>query len=284
MKKYIVEIIYIDNIQKTITFELNQDMLYDSYKKYIKSNDITKSELNQVLASTANISEESVRKHITGKNFPNDINIVYAYGNLLEGNRYAFLTLVENDQFESSQSHQSVISLNDFVNGYIQAIKAGIVNIIAEYASSKCFNTKKVTDTDILEYYRKKIDTIEIIIAQIHGHQEIVEKLLDITTAVKRFICSSELPGVPESWFAVNPNLRYYSAEFDLAKHHKPAYLIAERNNMIAYKPKEDELVSYMKYFNDLKEANNRYNYHYDDNDYYQHELIKTVKLLFEQL
>ena len=52
MKKYIVEIIYIDNIQKTITFELNQDMLYDSYKKYIKSNDITKSELNQVLAST----------------------------------------------------------------------------------------------------------------------------------------------------------------------------------------------------------------------------------------
>lgn len=29
MKKYIVEIIYIDNIQKTITFELNQDMLYD---------------------------------------------------------------------------------------------------------------------------------------------------------------------------------------------------------------------------------------------------------------
>ena len=88
MKKYIVEIIYIDNIQKTITFELNQDMLYDSYKKYIKSNDITKSELNQVLASTANISEESVRKHITGKNFPNDINIVYAYGNLLKADTH----------------------------------------------------------------------------------------------------------------------------------------------------------------------------------------------------
>ncbi len=268
---------YIDEHTESI-FEFDQRKLVESYKNYAQSQKITQSELNQRLAKSLKISDESIRKHIAGKNYPNDILTVYGYGRFLEHDRYAFLTL--------SKTKQILVSQEDFLNDCIQTIQAGIIAILYEYASTHCFvnNKKHVADSDMLVHYRRRIDSIEINILQIHGHENIVRKLFDITTAVKQFICSCEIPGVPERWYEVNPALRYYSAEFDLAINHKPAYLTAEKNNMIVYKPKEDELVSYNRYFNDLKEDNNRYNYHYDDNDYYQHELIKTVKLLFEQL
>lgn len=268
---------YIDEHTESI-FEFDQKKLAASYKNYVKSQSIKKSKLNQLLAEFLNISDESIRKHIAEKNYPNDIITVYRYGLFLEHDKYAFLTL--------SKTKQILISNGDFINNCIQTVQAGIIAILYEYASTHCFvnNKKHVADSNMLVHYRRRIDSIEINILQIHGHENIVRKLFDITTAVKQFICSCEIPGVPERWYEVNPALRYYSAEFDLAINHKPAYLIAERNNMIAYKPKEDELVSYVRYFNDLKEDNNRYNYHYDDNDYYQRELVKTVYLLFEQL
>lgn len=268
---------YIDEHTESI-FEFDQRKLVESYKNYAQSQKITQSELNQRLAKSLKISDESIRKHIAGKNYPNDILTVYGYGRFLEHDRYAFLTL--------SKTKQILVSQEDFLNDCIQTIQASIIAILYEYASTHCFvnNKKTVEDADMFFHYRHRIDAIEMNILQIHGHENIVRKLFDITTAVKQFICSCEIPGVPERWYEVNPVLKFYSADFYLCIRRVTAFRMAVKNRRIRHIPTEEEKEECKKYFKELAHDNSIHNYKYNIDDYYQRELVKTVYLLFEQL
>lgn len=114
----------------------NQKKLIESYEKYVSAHKITKKELNEKLCELLHVSEESIRKHISNTNGPSLIEQIYEYG--------------------------------DFVERCIQAVRSGVINILAEYAATNCFNQKNAIDTDMVIYYRKKVDSLEIMIMQIH--------------------------------------------------------------------------------------------------------------------
>lgn len=261
----------------------NQNKLIESYKRYIATHKITKTDLNKKLAKKINTSEEGVRKHISNKNSPSVIEQIYGYGDFFEGDRYVFLELRETEEsfFEKAQD---ILSQGDFIDKCVQAIRIGVIKILAEYAATNSFNQKFSIESDMVIYYRKKVDALEIMIMQIHKNKELKQTLFNITEIVKKFVCAGEYPGITKEWYEINPNLRFYSPAFELMINNPKAFELSIENDMLDYYPTEEDKMEYLEYFGKLEEENKRNNYHYNLNDYFQRELISTVEILFEKI
>lgn len=261
----------------------NQEKLIESYKKYISTHKITKKELNKKLSKLLHLSEESIRKHLSNKNSPSLIEQIYEYGDILESDRYSFLELRETEE-SFYEKAQDILSQSDFVERCIQAVRSGVINILAEYAATDCFNRKKAINSDIVRYYRKKVDALEIMVMQIHKNEEVVKALFGITTIIKKFVCAGEYPGIIKEWYEINPKLRFYSPAFDLMIANPESFEIAFMNDMLDYHPTEEDKNEYLEYFAKLKKDNEENNYHYNLNDWFQKELISTVDVLFRKI
>lgn len=280
MKKY-----YTDS-KTGFNYFFNQEKLIKSYEKYISNHKITKKQLNEEISEILHITEETVRKHISNRNSPSLIDHIYEYGDFLEGDRYIFLELRETEE-SFSEKAQDILSQSDFVERCIQAVRSGVVSILAEYAPTKCYTSfyqKNAIDTDSLVYYRKKVDSLEVMIMKIHKNKELVKSLFDITTIIKKFICSAEYPGITKEWYKINPNLKFYSPAFELMFNAPKAYKTALKNNLLDYRPSEADKNEYIKYFAELERDNQKNNYHYNENDFFQRELLSTVDQLFKNI
>lgn len=273
---------YIDPITN-FNYLFNQKKLIESYEKYVSNHKITKKELNEKLSKILHISEESIRKHISNKNSPSLIEQIYEYGDFLERDRFVFLELRETEE-SFYEKAQDILSQSDFVERCIQAVRSGVINILAEYSATNCFNRKNVIDTDMVIYYRKKVDSLEIMIMKIHKNDELVKSLFDITKTIKKFVCAGEYPGILKEWYEINPKLRFYSPAFELMLNNPKAFEISLMNDMLDYHPTEDEKNEYLEYFAKLEKDNQKNNYHYNLNDYFQRELISTVDILFKNI
>ena len=265
-----------------LTYVFDRDRLTDSYMKYAKNKNIKKTELYRILGDKINLSEEAVRKHIQKMNYPSLIEQIYGYGDFLEGDRYAFLSIKEPEE-SFYEKADDVLSQKDFVERCVQAVRASVVSIISEYAASDCFNSKYKIDEDILVYYRKKVDAVEVMIKMIHKNHNLVDELLKITTSLKNFVCACERPGVPDDWYETNPHLRFYSPSFDLMINDPESFKKAAKCGILDYYPSFEEKNDCIKYFDELEKDNLKHNYHYNESDYYQHELINTIDLLFKK-
>lgn len=273
---------YIDPITN-FNYLFNQKKLIESYEKYVSTHKITKKELNEKLSKILHISEESIRKHLSNKNSPSLIEQIYEYGDFLEGDRFVFLELREKEE-SFYEKAQDILSQSDFVERCIQAVRSGVINILAEYSATNCFNRKNVIDDDMVIYYRKKVDSLEIMIMKIHKNDELVKSLFDITKIIKKFVCAGEYPGITKEWYEINPQLRFYSPAFELMLYNPKAFEISLMNDMLDYHPTEDEKNEYLEYFAKLEKDNQKNNYHYNLNDYFQRELISTVDILFKNI
>lgn len=273
---------YTDSKTK-FSFVFEQNKLINAYQKYIENHKITKKELNEILGRKLFISEESVRKHISKQNAPSSIEQIFAYGDFFEGDRYTFLELRETEE-SFYEKAQDILSQSDFVERCIQVIRSGVINILTEYAASNCFNQKNVIDSDVVIYYRKKVDALETTIMQIHKNEAIVKSLFDITTKIKKFVCAGEYPGITKEWYEINPNLRFYSPAFDLMINNQEVFDKAVVNGILDYYPSKEEKSEYLEYFARLEKDNQKNNYHYNVNDYFQRELIKTISVLFDEI
>ena len=264
-------------------YVFNQEKLKKSYDRYILNHKTTKSQLNEELSEYLHLSEESIRKHVSGRNSPSLIEHIYGYGKFLENERHIFLELKEKED-SFYEKAQDILSQGDFVERCIQTVKSGVMDILSEYAATICFNEKSEIGLDILVYYRKKVDALEVTIMKIHKNEDVVNALLNITSSLKKFVCAYECPGIPVEWYRINPNLRFYSPAFDLMINNPEGFEIAVANDWLDYYPCEKEKSEYLEYFSKLEKDNLKNNYHYNINDFYQIELIYTADLLFKNL
>lgn len=244
----------------------------------------TREELYNKLSKKLFVSPEAVRKHISGSNAPNDIKVIYAYGEFLEdGNKYAFLSLCETENTFNEKA-QDILAYDDFAEKCVKAVYSELIKIISEFSASECFN--KVPDnSDALLYYRRKIDKAEAMINQIHGHNELVSRMLSVTFALKRMICTHDFPGVPAFWYLINPNLRFYSISFDIMINSPEFYELIKSEDCpisLDYYPDSSEMELFYEYFAKLYKESEDNNFHYNSNDFFQQELIKTIKIIFE--
>lgn len=244
---------------------------------------LTKEELYSKLGSKLYISPEAVRKHISGNNTPNDIKIIYGYGEFLEnGNRYAFLKLHETD-ITFNEKSQNILAYDNFAEKCVKAVYSALIKVISEYSASNCFN-RTPDDSDALLYYRRKIDKIESMIQQLHGHNDLANKMLEVTYAIKRMICTCDFPGVPNSWYQINPNLRFYTTEFAVITEAPECYkMLKTKGILMGNQPNSQEIELCYEYFSKLYKESEENNFHYNINDFFQQELINTIKIIFEQ-
>ena len=272
-------------------FNFNSEELKKAFYSFLLKNykdgrkRFTRESLYNKLGEKLYISPEAVRKHISGSNAPNDINVIYGYGEFLRnGDRYAFLKLQETDTTFNEKA-QDILAYDHFAEKCVKAVYSALIKLLSEYSVSDCFN-RTPDDSDALLYYRKKVDKIESMVKQIHGHDALVEDLLSITKDVKRNICTCDFPGVPKHWYLINPNLRFYTVGFKIMVENPDFYKKLknrETSIWLEYYPEESELEECYEYFYNLNKESEENNFHYNLNDFFQQELITTIKLLFEK-
>lgn len=181
---------------------------------------------------------------------------------------------------------QNILSYADFTEKCIQAVYSNLIALISEYSESNCFN-EAPDSTDSLLHFRRKIDKIESMIHQIHDNPHLASDLLSITRAIKRMICACNFPGVPSEWYKINPNLRFYSASFEILIESPEIYEQIKSGHSplsLDYYPEYWEIPLYYDYFPKMNKANENSNYHYGENDFFQIELIETIKIIFRNL
>lgn len=181
---------------------------------------------------------------------------------------------------------QNILSYTNFPQKCIQAVYANLISLISEYAESKSF-TEAPDGSDSLIYFRCRIDKIESMIHQIRNAPKLVSDLLSVTRAIKHMICTCDFPGVPSSWYKINPNLRFYSAAFKIMVESPEVYeqiLNGQSPLSLDYYPKYSEIALYYQYFSKLNKINEDGNYHYTENNFFQIELVETIKAIFENI
>ena len=181
---------------------------------------------------------------------------------------------------------QNILSYVDFTEKCVQAVYSNLIALISEYAESNCFN-EAPDNADSILHFRRKIDKIESMIHQIHDNRHLVSDLLSVTRAIKRMICTCDFPGVPSCWYKINPNLRFYSASFKILIESPEIYEQIKNGSLplsLDYYPEHGEIPLYREYFSKMNKANEDSNYHYGENDFFQIELIETIKIIFRHL
>ena len=179
---------------------------------------------------------------------------------------------------------QGISTYDTYAEKYVRAVYSALVEVISHYAESDCFNRAPAGGNPRL-YYRRRVDEIESIVLQLYGHDALVKKMLSVTRGIKKMICSYDFPGVPQSWYAVNPNLRFYTAGFAILAE-APDFYEKIKNREIGirldYYPEQSEAERCFQYFSDRFRENDVY--HYNINDFFQRELICTVRTIFDQM
>ena len=183
-----------------------------------------------------------------------------------------------------NEKSRDILAYSDFAEKCVKAVYSALVKVISEYSASNCYN-RTPDDSDALLYYRRKVDEIESMIQQLHGHDELANKMLSVTHAIKRMICTCDFPGVPTSWYEINPNLRFYTVGYELMISNLSLYQKLKKREIkleLEYYPEETEAELCYNYFQARYKDSEKNNFHYNFYDFFQQELIKTIQLIFE--
>lgn len=176
-----------------------------------------------------------------------------------------------------------VLAYHNINDCCIKAIHTELIQLLSTYAASDGFHAAPDGSNPLL-YYRRKVDRIESIIHQIYNNDTLVNTLMDVTRAIKYLICSSDFPGIPNNWFSINPNLRFYTAGFTVFFDAPEMYeriKNCELSITLDYYPNLLEITECYHYFKELKNESDNNNYRYNITDFFQQELIRTIKMIF---
>ena len=129
------------------------------------------------------------------------------------------------------------------------------------------------------------MDKIETMIHQLYGYDDLANEMLSVTSAVKRMICTCDFPGVPNTWYTINPNLRFYTAGFSILAEDPDFYKKLKNKEIdlrLEFYPEESEIELCRDYFAALYKDSEDNNFYYDVEDFFQQEVITTIKTIFK--
>lgn len=170
----------------------------------------------------------------------------------------------------------------------IENVLSPLLEIVYLYKRSGAYNyvpdTKENCDAG-WDYFENQFNSIYKGLNQnLFLTQNEYKKGKEIITEVKAFVRSfSYAEGLPERYFKINPNLRFYSVAFELQEEDDNLFYEAAANNMLAHVPRIDEFSEKKQYFLDKKIWNDENNFHYDKDDFFMDELSYTIHQVFLQ-
>ena len=162
-----------------------------------------------------------------------------------------------------------------------------LLDIIYLFKETDDYNHEPGADKDSngWDYFQKRFCDLYGALEQnlyiSHDKYLAVRKIID---EVKAFVCSCEsADGLPERYFEINPNLRFYRTAFDLWEEDKQAFGFAVSNNLLAYVPTGQDFKEQEAYFEAKEQYSKGYNFQYDKEELFMMELAYTLRMVFLQ-
>lgn len=168
----------------------------------------------------------------------------------------------------------------------VKEVLSPLLEIVYLYKRSQAYNyvPDRKEDCDAgWNYFENRFDNIykglneNIFLTEIE-----YEKAKNIITEIKAFARSfSMADGLPERYFTINPNLRFYRVAFGLQESGDKIFYKVAANNMIVYVPGIKDFIKKEKYFKDKDACNKKNNFQCDEDDIFMEELAFTVRKVF---
>lgn len=135
-------------------------------------------------------------------------------------------------------------------------------------------------------YFNKLMMEIRQDVDKTFVNKPIIRKrLYELVDEVDFIINSCEVPGVPDNWLKLNPNIKYFDSVFDIIEENPELYKSIKnehlRGNPIQFNffPSKQEIAERQKYF---EEKRQKYPTRTIDR-FYQDELVETLNKRFNQ-
>lgn len=259
------------------------------YPKPLSTRDIcTKLELN---ADIKIVSEEAFMKHI--RRFNNyvdecqnavggDFDFIKNIGLALTQNEMAFLVPINIESFakiaNSLKVQTNVAGANDIYNK--------LNNILNLLELSCYFNYIPSTKENGELYFYQLMNDIRKDVDRIFGKiKRVRTKLYELIDEVDFVVNSCEVPGVPDSWLKLNPNINYYDCIYDIIEENPELYKLIKVENLhnlqrrFRLLPSKREIIARQNYFNEkrLKYPTRT------DEGLYQDELVEALNMRFNE-
>ena len=162
------------------------------------------------------------------------LEMIKQMGFALKNDEYAFLLPINSKSFENLISSYEVDNVFEGVN----KVYSRLNNLLYQLESSCFYNFAPNPEKDAQIYYNNELQKIrQTADNECFGNTEIREKLHEIINEVEHIIFSYSMPGVPNSWLEINPNIKYFDCVYDFMRA-KPRWRIRKHRckNRCLYK------------------------------------------------
>ena len=135
--------------------------------------------------------------------------------------------------------------------------------------------------------FKRRLHTINDLIEYNCDDKELKTQLLEITHVFYLMTCTCSYPAGPAEWRSVNPNLRFYLADFEIAINAPDGFekiktgktSVNEFEQITAL-----DLAEYFEYFAKLYRESANSGFGYTKFDFYRFEIRETVRRIFEEI
>lgn len=211
-----------------------------------------------------------------------DIDFIRKLGLALAGNEMAFLIPITLESFvnlvESVKVQPDIDSVNEIYDK---------LNQVLYLLEISCyFNYIPRTEENGEEYFNQLMIGVRKDVDRVFGDKPIIRKCLyELIDEVDFIVNNCEMPGVPEHWLELNPNINYFDCVYDMIEKNPGLYneiimnYLNGRKIRFRFFPTRRMFIARQKYFD-----NKRRKYPTrSDERLYQDELIETLNIRFNE-
>lgn len=168
----------------------------------------------------------------------------------------------------------------------ITEVLSPLLEIVYLYKRSECYNFVPDTHEDAdagWTYFENKFNEIyKGLNTNIWLKPNEYKKAKNIITEVKGFVrLFSAADGLPERYFRINPDLRFYRVAFGIQEESDKLFYQTAANNRLAYVPTIEDFADKKQYFKNCEKCSEDYNFRQDEDDFFMDELAYTVRKVF---
>ena len=270
-------------------FDVDSYKCARDYPKPLSTRDIcTKLELNTDIEI---VSDEAFMKQVRRFNnyvdecknaVSGDVNFIRNLGLALADNEMAFLVPITLESFtqivNSIKVRTSIDGANEIYNQLNQVLYLLELSCYFNYIPS--------TEEDGEAYFSKLMIDIKKDVDRVFGDKQTVRKrLYELIDEVDFIVNSCEVPGVPDSWLELNPNINYFDCVYDIIEENPELYnriKVGDFSNLqrpFRFIPSISDITARQDYFNEKRK---KYPTRTEER-LYQDELVETLNMRFNE-
>ena len=161
------------------------------------------------------------------------------------------------------------------------------INIYIDSFFAKDYSKYAENGGNLLMQFKRRLHTINDLIEYNCDDKELKKQLLEITHVFYLMTCTCSYPAGPAEWRSVNPNLRFYLADFEAAINAPEGFEKIKTGKTVVKECEQitdADLAEYFEYFAGLYRKSANSGFGYSKFDFYRFEIRETIRRIFEKI